>query len=153
LSREARLAREAIQNSCGASMRDGGNLSAGPVKVSFMKRSLTGRRKAEFADILGMRGPRARVASLGLPKRNSFTLLDDPDAALHLMVIEDWNTVGLGGAISGFEGDDHFWRLFFTVGDDAKAHGAQSSGGSFGFGKGVYASTADTYSFPVTLVH
>src|SRR5271155_3888292 len=80
LSPEAKLAREAIQNSCDASRRDRGDSEAGPVRIVFHKRSLTGEQKRKFANALELRnGPLARLPKLHLPPENSFERIDDPD--------------------------------------------------------------------------
>jgi hypothetical protein len=143
LSPEAKLAREAIQNSCDASRRDRGDSEAGPVRIVFHKRSLTGDQKCKFTKVLELgNGPGARLPELRLPPENSFGQIDDPDAPLHLMIIEDWGTVGLGGPVPASGPDAHYWRLLFTVGDDQKAWADGQSGGSFGYGKAVYSSTA-----------
>lgn len=147
---EAKLAREAIQNSCDASQQEHGDRSAPPVKIVFHKRSLKGDEKRRWVETLTLQkkgGPVERTKKLGLNEKNSFATIQNLNEPLHVMIVEDWNTIGLGGPAAQDANDAHFWRLLFTVGDPSKALLDDPSGGSYGFGKGVYSGTADTFTF------
>lgn len=132
---EELLVREAIQNSVDASRPD-----AGPVKVSFRLQQHVGPEKEELLQQLSLQPFIDRVGALKdkLPPGNVIEKSNDPGAPLHLLYIEDFHTKGLGGGLEDPE-NGHFFRLLFLIGEGSKADQNDGSGGSFGFGKGVYA--------------
>jgi len=131
-SSEELLVREAIQNSVDA-WRPG----CGPVKVVFRLQHLVEGEKASVLEELSLAPFAERMGVLGgkLPAGNVIERSAEPLAALNLLYVEDYNTVGLGGDLE----DGNYYRLLFTIGEGSKADKDDGSGGSFGFGKGVYA--------------
>lgn len=129
------LAREAIQNSVDASEK------GAKVSVQFRKVRLNGAEKFAFVKALRI-GEQLRTHSknVRLPKGSCFEHLDDPAKPLDLLFIEDFGTVGLFGP--AHKSKSHFFRLLLSLGNDAKASGAEGSGGSYGFGKSVYSSNS-----------
>lgn len=124
------LARETIQNSCDAAVS-----SSRPVRIVFRlhKASLT-----EKANILGcldlMDSFAPRFERLGLEDENCLT--QKLETELHSLYVEDYETCGIFGL--PHSSDSHFHRLLLALGDDSKAFGVDSSGGSYGYGKSVY---------------
>lgn len=129
-----RLVREAIQNSTDAG-------SDAKVRVRFRYQLLAGAERAAFlaqAEISDGFGP--RQAKLGFDNSNVLTELNDAKKQLGLLYIEDYQTWGLRGELSDDTSDFH--RLLLTIGDDQKAVGDQTSGGSYGYGKAVLSSNS-----------
>lgn len=61
-----------------------------------------------------------------------------------MLLIEDFNTVGLSGRLKGAPSEkDHFVKLILRLGSSDKVGGSDTSGGSYGFGKTVYSSKSD----------
>jgi hypothetical protein len=135
LSAEELLVREAIQNSVDAADPAQGS----PVRVSFRLEHLLDARKEELLKDLQLQPFVERSGALKdkLPPRNVLEL-SAGSSPLHLLYVEDFNTVGLGGGLEDPE-NGHFYRLLFLIGEGSKADQDDGSGGSFGFGKGVYA--------------
>ena len=133
---EERLVRESLQNSVDAHSPD----ALAPVRVRIEKRVLAGRGKSELVAALGLDGePLSRHTLFNLPKGNAFEKLIQSRSPLSVVQVSDFNTKGLSGVWNGTSVNDHFGRLVVHFGNDDKAEGANSSGGSFGFGKTVYA--------------
>jgi hypothetical protein len=134
-SPEELLVREAIQNSVDASRPN-----AGSVKVSFRLQQYVEHEKEVLLQQLSLAPFIERIEALKdkLPPGNAIEKSNDPSAPLHLLYIEDFNTKGLGGGLEDPE-NGHFFRLLFLIGEGSKADQNDGSGGSFGFGKGVYA--------------
>ncbi len=133
---EERLVRESLQNSVDAHSDD----ADGPVRVRIEKRTLAGKAKADLVAALHLDSePLGRHELFNLPKGNAFEKLMHSRSPLSVVQVSDFNTKGLSGAWNGTTIDDHFGRLVVHFGNDDKAAGASSSGGSFGFGKTVYA--------------
>jgi hypothetical protein len=133
---EERLVRESLQNSVDAI----GSEAAGPVRVRIEKRVLTGKAKSDLVAALGLDGePLSRHALFNLPKGNAFEKLTQSRSPFSVVQVSDFNTKGLSGLWNGTSVNDHFGRLVVHFGNDDKADAANSSGGSFGFGKTVYA--------------
>ncbi len=129
------LAREAIQNSVDAKA-DGEE----KVIVRFISKVLTGEGKQEFIEAAGLSQLSPRCAELKFKEPNSLQALSDASAPIPLMFIEDFQTTGL-------EGDPHvanskFYRLLLSLGDGGKEHDEHGTGGSYGYGKGVYSSSS-----------
>jgi hypothetical protein len=141
LSSEEVLAREAIQNSCDAQIDDRN------VLIKFSRQTLTGESAAGFIDALKLHeGPIARLQVLGLPADNTLARIaaGDGELKLELLYIEDFETRGLGGRIEeGWEPEDRFRRLCLWLGIEDRAEESSSRGGSFGYGKSVYAGNSD----------
>lgn len=139
-TREAKLAREAIQNSC-----DAGNTDEA-VKVVFRRLQIVGDNKAALIEQLQMDGKIAdRIKELRLPQDSSLLHIHDLDYPLPLLIVEDLNTTGLTGDPSN--PDSAFFRCIFSLGDESKAFDQGSTGGSFGFGKSVFCSLSDAETF------
>ena len=133
---EERLVREALQNAVDAWNRNQDT----PIRVVIEKRILTGPEKTALVKGLGLGGePYRRKDLFGLPEGNALQALRDPAVPLPVIQISDFHTVGLGGRWNGAEKGDHFGRLVVQWGNDDKADDDAPSGGSFGFGKTVYA--------------
>jgi hypothetical protein len=133
---EERLVREALQNAVDAWNRNPDT----PIRVVIEKRILTGPDKTALIKSLGLGGePYERKQLFGLPDGNALEAVRDPSVPLPVIQISDFHTVGLGGRWNGAEKGDHFGRLVVQWGNDDKADDDAPSGGSFGFGKTVYA--------------
>lgn len=139
------LAREAIQNSVDA------RLDSGKITVRFRRSLLSGDHKVRFLDALRLREdlePRLELLT-GLGDAGEETLaralLSDPEEPLELLYVEDFGTIGLGGGptdpVAG-----HFYRLLFLVGDGDKGSAGMATGGSYGYGKSVYASNSALFT-------
>lgn len=139
------VARESIQNSADAK-RDGGK-----VRVVFRRRPISGTAKTKFFGLVGLGDeltPRLQsFAGHGATdeETKALRLLGDPQEAVELLYIEDFNTIGLGGDLTDPD-EGHFYRLLFLVGDGDKGATAQGTGGSYGYGKSVYASTSSLFT-------
>lgn len=132
---EELLVREAIQNSVDAGVE--GN---GAVKVTFRVQHHVEADKAKMLKALDLVPFIERCAdnALKLPAGTVLDQFAEPSVPLNLLYVEDRNTTGLGGGLSDrIKGN--FFRLLFLIGDGSKADVNDGSGGSFGFGKGVYA--------------
>lgn len=134
----ASLVREAIQNSCDAAADPGRN-----VRVVFRLVTLRDQEKMDFLRALGIIDSefqqrigrdRAHIARLGITPDNCLTLPSEP---LKLLFIEDYNTCGLYG--DPHDPDSHFHKLLLSVGDTSKRNGREKWGGSYGYGKCVFA--------------
>jgi hypothetical protein len=129
------LAREAIQNSVDAKAE-----GEDKVTVRFISKALTGAEKQDFIEAAGLKQLSPRYTELQFKEPNSLQSLSDTTAPIPLMFIEDWQTTGL-------EGDPHsanskFYRLLLSLGDGGKEHDEHGTGGSFGYGKGVYSASS-----------
>jgi hypothetical protein len=141
-----RFVREVIQNSVDA--HDRGDA---PVRVVFERRVLTGDAKRAFVDALRLGGQlHERRRQFKQDQDVSEELVDfyeritDAKTPLPIMMVSDFNTVGLGGHWNRQGVGDHFGRLVMGFGVGDKAEGAEFSGGSFGFGKTVYAASTQS---------
>lgn len=129
------LAREAIQNSVDAGR------AGEKVRVEFRRVTLSGSRKSDFVNSLGLDPALvSRRKNLKLPRENCLESLGDSKRPLQLLFIEDYGTCGLHGTPN--KSKSHFFRLLLSLGDDAKASESEGSGGSYGFGKSVYSSNS-----------
>jgi hypothetical protein len=137
-TREDLIIREALQNSVDAH----DDVKGHKVRVMFRKVSLTGKKKKEFVALLAL----SELAEIGpllkaTPQDSPLRGLDDK-SPLKLLYIEDFNTKGLGGGLDDLRGN--YYRLLFLVGDAMKAETDDDLGGSYGFGKSVYASNSSS---------
>ncbi|MHC4891952.1 MAG: hypothetical protein ACYTFV_01055 [Planctomycetota bacterium] len=137
------LVRESLQNSLDAGTPDA------PVRVRFRLRMLRAQEKVAFLDALGMGGLERHVKSSNdAIQRNEGDVMSDP-VTLHeedpivALYIEDHGTCGLVGpefhnasAADDYEGTRSFLGLCRSIGANDKA--SEGSGGTYGFGKGVY---------------
>lgn len=129
------LAREAIQNSVDAKSED-----EDKVTVRFISKSLTGDEKRRFVEAAALNEISPRYAELKFKEPNCLQSISDNDAALPLMFIEDFQTTGLEG--DPHSSDSKFYRLLLSLGDGGKEHDEHGTGGSYGYGKGVYSSSS-----------
>ena len=129
------LAREAIQNSVDAQAP-----SAAKVAVDFVARELTGDAKATFIKVAGIRRIQERAPHIEFNEPNCLTTLDNPDAPLRLLFVNDRNTTGLEGDPD--DPDSKFYRFLLSLGDGGKEREERGTGGSYGFGKSVYSSNS-----------
>lgn len=138
MSKEEVLAREAIQNSVDA--KDGTNNT---VLVTFHKRNLQNARLREFDDVLKFTksfGPRKEYLDLG--EDAPLDVLSDRESSFECLLIEDYNTTGLGGSLLKTNKSSHFRNLLLELGYGGKARDLEGSGGSYGFGKSVYSKSS-----------
>lgn len=143
MSPAAVLAREALQNSCDAYLKN----SKEKIKVVFRSISLTGNDKENFIKTAGLNNnflARATDGSIELPQGHCFNNLSDPEIPLKLLFIEDYWTHGLYGKPT--DDNSHFFRLLLTIGNGSKARENRALGGSYGFGKAVYAGNSKIHT-------
>ena len=139
LPKEYVLPREAIQNSTDAQSE------RKKVYVSFQKQRLSPTRRHEIGTLLKLNdGPLAKISQISLPSENfisQFASHSQTDS--EVLVIEDFGTVGLGGRLrEGSDDSDRFRRLVFVLGDEGRIEEG-TRGGSFGYGKTVYAQASN----------
>ena len=140
------LGREAIQNTVDAG--DGANDS--PPRIRFSKRSFQGDALAALDRTLGLSdGLLPRQDVLELPEGNTLELLSDPEAVVPVMLVEDWNTVGLGGSLTRNSTAANFRKLLYELGHADKARGDATTGGSYGYGKSVYSGVSSIRTIAV----
>lgn len=134
LSDEEILVREAIQNS-----RDAGNGDA-KVLVTFSAKSLDQEKAKKLSEALLLDEViKERGDHLNDTARKSFEAELKGEQPLRLLEIADYGTCGLGGNWKGRSEADHFARLVIRIGESEKSDDESSKGGSFGFGKTVFA--------------
>lgn len=117
------LVRETIQNSTDARRPD-----SGPVRVRFaLSEPTTPSAREFFADILDGLTPHLEACGIRLP-----------EGPQRLLVIEDFETTGLKGAIDKKDDGQFcgFWRRF------GRSNKKGSSGGRWGLGKLVFSSSS-----------
>lgn len=129
------LAREAIQNSVDAEAEE-----ADKVSMRFVSTALTGEEKAAFAEAAGLDQISPRYDELKFREPNCVQTLSDASVPLPLMFIEDYQTTGLEGDPA--DPNSKFYRLLLSLGDGGKEHEEHGTGGSYGYGKGVYSSSS-----------
>lgn len=128
LSVEEVFAREALQNSCDATMP---NL---PTRVVIREIPVTseGKISIEFESKLA-----SHVA-------NSINMRSQNEHTQKHVIIEDYNTCGLGGSLQEANEDDHFMRLVYHNATGLSKKGLSGdTGGSFGRGKAAYPYASD----------
>ena len=138
LVKEHKLAREAIQNSVDA------RRESGVVRIRFRQQSVDEQRInqiAEYLQLLSPTGPTERgmnVEELGLGVGHFFeAALDAETHPQNVLFVEDYDTLGLGGKLSGsYREQDRYYRLILGFGVEDESE--ESRGGSYGFGKSVY---------------
>ncbi len=145
LSTEARVAREAIQNSVDATL--GGEKT----DVSVRSVVVSGEAVSSFRDLIGFGdgdSPFARLDKLGLKSGNAYEHMcrGGVSSSFRVTVIEDYNTCGLG--YDERDGKDRFDELCLSFGQDTTS-ASGSRGGSYGFGKEVYEEASDCNTFMV----
>lgn len=126
------LAREAIQNSV-----DAAKDPSASVRVEMRFARLTGEERRSFEAAASIEDMRPRVQKLGLYQSNALT---EADGALNLLYIDDYETTGLMGDPKSPA--SNLRKLLMDLGGSDKAHTADGSGGSYGFGKAVYSSSS-----------
>lgn len=146
LSREARVVREAIQNSVDATLENQ------KTHVLIWNKSLFGREVETFRELIGpgnTDSPFSRLRSLGLQADNALERMRSrgkADRKFNVTVIEDRNTCGL--EYDQREKIDRFDELCLSFGQDYTSVDAKR-GGSYGFGKNVYEEASDCNMFIV----
>lgn len=135
LSAAELIVRESIQNSADA-CREGEQA----VRIVFRKETLRGDRLLKFLEASKLKEVVKRV-----PRELDMSLLGAPE--LHILFVEDYRTTGLVGA----DDDDEKPFYLFTkeVGDQSKIS-LGHTGGSYGYGKSVFANASPFY---VIFVH
>ena len=146
LSHEARVVREAIQNSVDATIEDE------KTDVLVWNRAVSGNEIEEFRAQIGFDdadSPFTRLDSLGLQPGNAIEQMSSTDTSerrFNVTIIEDRKTCGLG--FDDIERIDRFDELCLSYGQDATTVEA-NRGGSYGFGKSVYDEASDCSIFIV----
>ena len=143
LPTEARVAREAIQNSVDATV------PGEKTEVFVWDKSISGQELATFRKRLALshpESPASRLRELGLGEDNSFQGMKSTKGKIRVTIIEDRNTCGLGFDES--EQKDRFEELCLFLGQESTAVNSER-GGSYGFGKTVYQTSSDCRTFLV----
>ena len=130
-----RVAREAIQNSVDAARIEPGGRSE--PSVSFVLKDLQGDERDAFRKASGLDDLAARGALLELPAPNALT---DPHDSLRVLYVIDRGTTGLSGDPT--KPSSKLRRLLMQIGGSRKLTEDGASGGSYGFGKAVYAGSS-----------
>ena len=141
LPSEARIAREAIQNSVDATLPNK------KTDVLVWDRALSAQEIHDFSAILrldSVDSPIRRLASLGLKEGNSFERIGPDGGEIRVTIIEDRNTCGLG--FDETDGKDRFRELCLFLGQETTTVDPDR-GGSYGFGKTVYQASSDCRTF------
>ena len=145
LNTEARLVREAIQNSVDATLPDQ------KTDVLIWSKTITGAEVSTFRDLIGFThhdSPFTRIHRLGLQTGNAYSSLSaartEPPSSIPVTIIEDRNTCGLG--YDRRDEKDRFDELCLSFGQDTTGVN-RSRGGSYGFGKEVYEEASDCNTF------
>ena len=138
-SPEARIAREAIQNSVDATLPNE------KTEIVVRNKTLSPVEMASVRDALALDSADSPVARpsalLGLSDDNPFQrIARGAKGGVRTTVIEDWNTCGLG--YDADDGKDRFEELCLYLGQDS-ANVDGKRGGSYGFGKTVYEQASD----------
>ena len=144
LSTEARLAREAIQNSVDAT------LEGRKTKILVWDKPLSGQEVTDFRRHLALSSqdsPTNRLSELGLAPDNFFeSLRGDGAGETRVTIVADWNTCGLG--FDEKDEKDRFEELCLFLGQESPKVDS-SRGGSYGFGKTVYQASSNCRTFLV----
>ena len=142
LSTEARVAREAIQNSADATpLNEATN-------VLVWNKTIGEAEVDSFRKLIGFgldQSPFKRLDALGLGGGNALRRMasDRGSRQFPVTIIEDRNTCGLG-----WDEVDRFNELCIAYGQESTDASAKR-GGSYGFGKGVYQEASDSNLFVV----
>jgi hypothetical protein len=142
---EELLAREGLQN-CQDARSEAAKEGSNPVMVTLDRKVVVGEEKRKLFGALQLTEQASNADLLfdqnlleGKDKKKAFRKYLSDDTPVSVVTVADGNTVGLGGALrfDGTENDFycHFKRLVLSLGQSEKPEG----GGSFGFGKTVFA--------------
>ena len=145
LTEEGRLVREAIQNLNDAHDKSSEDSS---VRARITRRILSAKDLEKMAELLRLHDELGkRLEYLKLDSNNAFLRMIKGKGDVEITIIEDFNTIGLGGALPGTHGQtlegDHFQKLLYLLGGTDKTSSAALSGGSYGYGKSVYSAASD----------
>ena len=131
-----RVAREAIQNSVDAAhLRDDGSMES--PRVSFQIKVLEGQERDAFRRTARLDDIALRKDELDLSEPNA---LQDNETVLRILYVSDRGTTGLSGDPT--KPDSKLRRLLMQIGGSKKLKEDGASGGSYGFGKAVYAGSS-----------
>ncbi|MBF2760816.1 MAG: hypothetical protein ISN28_11215 [Ectothiorhodospiraceae bacterium AqS1] len=141
-SPEEVAARESGQNAM-----DAGSKIKKVTRLVFQELRAEGKSKDRILDLLRIRdglAPRLKIFSESERDSGFFENLKSflSPEPMRALLIRDYNTCGLGGALNRYERDDHFSRLIYALNLDDKAGGDENSGGSYGLGKTAYAKSS-----------
>ena len=146
LSHEARVVREAIQNSVDATNENQ------KTNILVWNKTVSGDSVDVFRDLIGFGNsdsPFTRLERLGLRPGNALESMrskNKKDRNFNVTIIEDRNTCGLG--YDQDDGIDRFDELCLSYGQDYTVVDP-NRGGSYGFGKSVYEEASDCNMFIV----
>ena len=145
LNQEARVVREAIQNSVDATLPNQ------KTNVFIWNKTVRDSEIDQFRNLIGYENsdsPFKRLKKLGLSKNNALERMSSrrKDRSFNVTIIEDYNTCGLG--YDSEVGTDRFDLLCISHGKD-KTNVLQGKGGSYGEGKAVYREASDSNMFIV----
>jgi hypothetical protein len=139
---EGILGREAVQNSSDALDPD-----EDQVYIRIKKKRLNAKQVSELNNTMQVSAMlENRGEALGLTSSCALNVIaGHASGDIDVLIIEDFNTVGLGGSIFGSQkAEDHFMKLVFRLGSSNKVTEDDTSGGSFGYGKSVYSAQSDS---------
>ena len=146
LSAEARVAREAIQNSADATIPDH------KTHILIWNKTIPESEVDAFRELIGFSDRdspfRRGHGKLGLSGDSALARMASKrgDRSFPVTIIEDYNTVGL--AYDPAQRVDRFDELCISQGQDTTQASAER-GGSYGFGKAVYEEASDSNMFIV----
>ena len=134
--------REATQNSVDAAS----HAARRPVRLTFSSFALTPSQNDALHNFLVPDDEiRERVRSVVdqgriAPDGGFFLRGHDGTEPTNVLLVEDFETKGLGGDLGTMGPDDHFSRLVYFFG---QSHGEGNQGGAYGFGKSAYSVASD----------
>lgn len=131
-----RVAREAIQNSVDAAAELEDGSKANP-RVAFELKVFEGAARNGFRQAARLDDIARREPHLELRRPNAFS---HPDEPLRVLYVVDRGTTGLEGDPTA--SNSKLRRLLMQIGGSRKLRNDESSGGSYGFGKAVYAGSS-----------
>ena len=143
LPTEARVVREAVQNSVDATE------PSQETHVFVWDKSLAGSELTAFGEAIGIASldaPGNRLGELGLKPDNALERIKSGDGEIRVTLIEDRNTSGLGFDVE--RDKDRFKELCLYLGQGSPTVD-EARGGSYGFGKTVYQASSNCRTFIV----
>lgn len=137
LSDEEILVRESIQNCRDAGAEDS------KVMVTFTGKTLSPAAMDDLSEAL-MFDQLVETRGENIKEGELFQRQLNREEPLRMMEVADYGTCGLGGDWRGYEEEDHFARLVMRIGESDK-DGGGPKGGSYGFGKTVFAKRSNAH--------
>lgn len=148
LTAEELLAREVIQNSWDAARVHQGKHPGTHFEMVFRFVSLTGSAKSEFISLAGLDSLKRRREAIPdgteLDEETALKNLEDPNAELRVLYLEDYGSHGLFGDPEKLKSKSHLFKALYLVGGTGKTDEDAAQGGSFGFGKSAFVRASGT---------